>query len=206
MLEITPTHSKLLELRDERQGMEEGYHFLDEKRLILATQIMRELTRYEADKKVFETLRREASNALKSAIMRHGLEGLQVHPVANIDWKALLLNERFLLGLTLHDVTLDHDTQNELISKASNPSPEAELCRQLFSKLVIHAASLSGNTRNLQRLQQEYQKTAKRARALEDVLMPEMDTSMNKIETFLEDLEREEAIRVRYSSKINKKK
>ena len=35
--EITPTHSALLELKDERAGMQEGYDFLDEKLLVDAT-------------------------------------------------------------------------------------------------------------------------------------------------------------------------
>ena len=52
MAELTPTHSALLELREERQGMQEGYHFLDEKRLVLAAQIMRELSLYKANKTI----------------------------------------------------------------------------------------------------------------------------------------------------------
>ena len=211
MEEITPTHSALLELREERRAMQEGYYFLDEKRLVLAAQIMRELARYEADKATFEKMREEAADFLKAAVMRHGLEGLQVYPVNNTIWKPVLLSERLVLGLSLHDVTLDSDTHNndtldidrqekntpdELISTACNPSPEAEHCRTLFSKLVIEAAILAGITRNLQRLRLEYQKTAKRARALEDILLPEIDTSLKAIEASLEELDREEVTRV----------
>lgn len=206
MAELTPTHSALLELREERQGMEEGYHFLDEKRLVLAAQIMRELSHYEADKTSFEKLRKEAADSLKAALLRHGLEGLQVYPVDPISWQPLLLSERSILGLAVHDVTLDNNTrhkksQAEQMSTASNPSPEAQHCTVLFSQLVNKAASLAGISRNLHRLHQEYQKTAKRARALEDILLPEINTSMAVIGAALEDLEREEAIRVRYSSR-----
>jgi len=196
MEDITPTHSVLLELREERRAMEEGYYFLDEKRLVLAAQIMREISRYEADKNTFEKLRKEAADSLKAAVLRHGLDGLQVYPVANIDWKTLLLKERLVLGLALHDVTLTHTTQNEAVSAACNPSPEAKQCSIVFSKLVINAATLAAITRNLHRLHLEYQKTAKRARALEDILLPEIDTSIEKIESGLEELDREEVTRV----------
>lgn len=205
MAEVTPTHSVLLELREERQGMEEGYHFLDEKRLVLAARIMRELARYETEKKNFEQLRKKAAESLKAAVIRHGLEGLLVYPVIGKNRESLLLKEHFILGVTLHDVSFEtkkksaQETLDKIVPAACNPSPEAEYCRTLFSQLVIDAAFLAGITRNLQRLHQEYQKTAKRARALEDILLPEMDSSLTEIETALEDLDREEAIRVRYS-------
>jgi len=206
MAELTPTHSALLELREERQSMEEGYHFLDEKRLVLAAHIMQELTNYEKKKLIFEKLRREAADALKSAITRHGLEGLLVYPSANINWQPLLMKQRSVLGLALNDITLENDTQqeslhDETISTACNPSPEAEMCRTIFSQLVVTSASIAGITRNLHRLHHEYQKTAKRARALEDILLPELDTLLVEIEGALEDLDREEVSRVRYSSR-----
>jgi len=196
MEERTPTHSVLLELREERRAMEEGYYFLDEKRLVLAAQLMREIARYEEEKEIFEKLRKEAADSLKAAIMRHGLDGLQIYPVTNINWKPILLVERLVLGLALHDVSLDNTTHNDDISAACNPSPEAKHCCTLFSKLVINAATMAGITRNLQRLHLEYQKTAKRARALEDILLPEIDTSLEKIEAGLEELDREEVTRV----------
>jgi len=203
MQEITPTRSVLLELRDERRAMEEGYYFLDEKRLVLAAQIIRELNHYESENNKYEILRKEAADSLKAAILRHGLEGLQVYPVTDIDWKPLLLDERSVLGLVLHDVTLEYETPNEVTSAACNPSPEAEYCHIVFAKLVVNAATLAGITRNLQRLHEEYQKTAKRARALEDILLPEIDTQLEEIEASLEELEREEVTRVRYSSGRN---
>jgi V/A-type H+-transporting ATPase subunit D len=42
---IVPTRSAFLELKEERSGMREGYRSLDEKRLILAAEILAELGR-----------------------------------------------------------------------------------------------------------------------------------------------------------------
>ena len=50
---------------------------------------------------------------------------------------------------------------------------------------------------NLERLRAEYARTARRARAMEDVLLPEIDGTLSAIDTALEELEREEAVRVR---------
>jgi V/A-type H+-transporting ATPase subunit D len=43
----------------------------------------------------------------------------------------------------------------------------------------------------------EYIRTARRARALEDVLLPAMDETLKAVDAALEELDREEAIRVR---------
>src|SRR5664279_195722 len=46
MSDVTPTRAAALELKDERRAMREGYVFLDEKCLLLAGEILRELGRY----------------------------------------------------------------------------------------------------------------------------------------------------------------
>ncbi len=45
MTDITPTRGIALELNDERRAMHEGYVFLDEKCLLLAGEMLRELER-----------------------------------------------------------------------------------------------------------------------------------------------------------------
>ena len=80
MPDIVPTRSAFLELQEERRGMHEGYRLLDEKRLILGGELVAELDRYEALKREFDALYREALAALQRAVERHGLEGLQVYP------------------------------------------------------------------------------------------------------------------------------
>jgi V/A-type H+/Na+-transporting ATPase subunit D len=63
--------------------------------------------------------------------------------------------------------------------------------------LLPIAARLAVLTGNLERLRVEYLRTSRRARALEDVLLPEMDARIDVIDNALEELEREEAVRVR---------
>ena len=48
MSERVATRSVLLELREERSSMREGFTFLDEKCLLLAGSMLRELTRFES--------------------------------------------------------------------------------------------------------------------------------------------------------------
>jgi V/A-type H+/Na+-transporting ATPase subunit D len=196
---VIPTHSAFLELKEERAGMQEGYRFLDEKRLILAAEILSELGRYEREMTAFKNDYRVAAKALQGAVARHGLEGLAVYPPASpleTNWQ---LGPRRVLGVTLHDL-VETDTQPQTEGPAFESvaaSPEAEACRQAFQALIPRAARLAAMVGNLQRLRADYARTARRARALEDVLLPEIDETLRGVESALEELEREEVVRAR---------
>jgi vacuolar-type H+-ATPase subunit D/Vma8 len=55
-------------------------------------------------------------------------------------------------------------------------------------------AALAGN---LERMYREYRRRVRRVRALQDVLLPEVDATMSEGETRLEELEQDEALWVR---------
>lgn len=193
--EVSPTHSAFLELREERQGMEEGYHFLDEKRLILAAAMLGELQRYEATLERFRSAYAAAIESLGAALARHGLEELQVQPKARPWQGALVVEGRSVLGVLVNEVECRAGEEDGALPPVG--SPEARICREQFSGLLPLAARLAAMTGNLERLSYEYGRTSRRARALEDVLLPELDQQIRVIDTALEEQEREEAIRVR---------
>jgi V/A-type H+-transporting ATPase subunit D len=193
--EISPTHSAYLELREERQGMEEGYRFLDEKRLILAAAILEELRVYEAALADFRRAYTAALESLKAALARHGLEELEVLP-AGASWQgALTATPRSVLGVIVNAIQCRAGDQDG--SAPPTISPEADLCRQRFTALLPLCAQLAAMTGNLGRLSHQYGRTARRARALEDVLLPELEQELKAIDSALEEQEREEAIRAR---------
>lgn len=194
--ESTPTQSLLLELREERQGMREGYRFLDEKRLILAGEILAGLKRYAADLHAFELDYQRAALALREALARHGIEGLALYPAAAPIALDLELQPRSVLGVKVYDLTCQM-APAELPVDTPLASPEAEHCREAFRDLIPRTAHLAAQVGNLERLRLDYARTARRARALEDVLLPELDESLHGIASALEELDREEAVRAR---------
>lgn len=194
--ETTPTQSLLLELKDERAGMREGYRFLDEKRLILASEILRELARYQAELEAFASDYKIAAAALQEAVVRHGVEELSLYPPAPPIAGAMRLRPRSVLGVTVYDLSCQV-TEPEPSPPTAVKSPEAEQCRKAFHALIPRAAHLAALAGNLERLREDYARTARRARALEDVLLPELDETLAAIGAALEELEREEAVRAR---------
>ncbi len=195
MSDLTPTRSVVLELKDERRAMHEGYVFLDEKCLLLAGEMLRELERYTELQRAFLATWESAVAALQAAVARNGLEGLQVYPPAGLDAASVRRVPRSLMGVALQEAELS-------AAPAPTPggidrSPEAEACRRAFRQLLAQAPALAAVAGNLERLQQEYRRAVRRARALQDVLLPELDRTVYDIETRLEELEQEDAIWMR---------
>ncbi len=192
MSDATPTRSVVLEMKDERRAMHEGYVFLDEKCLLLAAEILRELQHYGALRQDFIARHSAATAALEAAIARHGLHGLQVYPASDLSGAKLRDTRRAVMGVRMQEVVLDIGTLAAL--PALDPSPEAEACRRAFAEMLAAGASLAAVAGNLERLSLEYQRSARRARALQDVLLPELDRSVYEIESRLQELEQEDAI------------
>jgi len=192
MSELTPTRSVVLDLRDEQRAMHEGYVFLDEKCLLLAAEIVAELGRYATIAQALRDASDVARRALVSAVGRHGLEGLQLYPAGDLGSGHLEARQRSLMGVKLVDAEF---TAPPIARPAAiDASPEAERCRAAFVALIGRAAPLAAVAGNLERLSIEYQRSLRRARALADVLLPEIARSTAELETRLEELEQEDAI------------
>lgn len=197
MADLAPSRSVILELRDERQTMAEGHAFLDEKCLLLAGEIVRELQRHAEASARAEALAREAAAALQAALARHGLEELSVHPAQDLANACVAREWRSVMGVKLAPASLS--APGDAPARPPWSSPEAAACRVAFAALMAAATVLGAIAGNLERLSEEYRRSIRRARALNDVLMPELDRTVAELETQLEDLEREDAIAMRLS-------
>jgi V/A-type H+-transporting ATPase subunit D len=194
------TRSAWLELRAERDLMREGYEFLDEKRMIIAAEMQRQLRAWQAAVEAFGEVRNDARAALALAAARHGLEGLTVHPPVRLDiWEPGVARRRYL-GVELLDAG-PVKTEARPAAEAALPSTEAEQCTRSFAALLEPAAELALRMTNLRRLIDEYVRTERRARALENVLLPDIERSLHEMEDQLEAVDREESLRVRYAGR-----
>ena len=80
MPDVAPTRSAAMALAEERMLMRQGFGFLDEKRMLLAGEMLRQLRRYEALSEEASSLRSAARDTLVAAVERHGLDALQLYP------------------------------------------------------------------------------------------------------------------------------
>jgi V/A-type H+-transporting ATPase subunit D len=200
----TPTRAAVLELKQEQTVVNEAYIFLDEKRLLLASELLRQLRDYQQLNKNIEILHTQAKAAMQSAVMFHGLDGLQVYPAASLEASVFKHSTRNFMGVTLVETMvetgLSAEDFKETGTTASNPSGIAEYCRKLFCEIIESSAVLAGISGNLYRLLREYRLTERRARALENVILPEIEQNLREMSLHLEELDLEDAVRVHLRS------
>jgi V/A-type H+-transporting ATPase subunit D len=190
----SPTRSAVIEMGDERRAMHEGYVFLDEKCLLLAGEILRQLQRHGQLQRRFVAAHDAANTALRAAVARHGLQGLWVYPTAEPGGTPLALTSTTLMGVRLQSARWPPDTAASTRTDAVMPSPEASACQQAFAAVRDVAAELAAVAGNLERLSLEYRRSVRRARALQDVMLPELDRDIAEVEGRLDELEQEDAI------------
>jgi len=198
----SPTKSVELQLKEEHAVIRMGYEFLDEKRILLAAEMLRYLNKFESLKKAHGQAMDDARATLHDAVARHGFDALQVYPLAPLEPSTPKITSRLFLGIALLEADLNPEpTAPEY--RAVEPSAEVEATTEAFRHLVSLAAKLASVSGNLNRLSVEFRRTEQRARALENVLIPEIKDDLKRIGDQLEMIEQEEIMRVRLAGQMS---
>ena len=200
MSETPGTKSAALALADERLLMRQGYQFLDEKRMLLASEMLRRLTEHETLRLALAQDLSAARTTLQRALQRHGLEGLLVYPPVAAPPRAARIERASFLGVPLVAATPAPPTADGP-DVAIDASPQARACGAAFKALLAPLARLAACSNDLERLAAEYRRTERRARALENVLLPEIEAALATIEGRLELADQEEAVRTRLTGR-----
>jgi V/A-type H+-transporting ATPase subunit D len=188
-----------LELKDEQRLVKEGYELLDEKRIRLVAEIRAQLVRLRRWQAEVRKAQEVARDALIAALSRHGLEELAVYPALSAGEGQLEFARTRLFGLELIEVQWHAGTAPRA-ERAVNPSPEARVCARDYRALLEPLVMTAVCSLNLRRLMREFVRTERRARAIENVLLPEMERNLKFIGEQLEILDQEEIARVRQGS------
>ena len=198
MVERPTTRAEAMALADERRLVEQGYEFLDEKRVILAGEIMARLSEWRSLEARREAALIAARDALAAAIRTYGLEAAQLAPVAAAAGVPALRTVRYL-GVSL--------PETEAAAPRSAPAAGAPMDRlaAAFGRLHGILAEMAPLSVSLFRLADEYRNTERKAKALENILLPELDADLRRIEAQLEALEQEDAIRVRIAARARER-
>jgi V/A-type H+-transporting ATPase subunit D len=194
--EVVVTRAAFLELKEEQALVRDGHTLLDEKRILLAQEIRQQLARLRQLRGRSGQAEAAAREALQAALLVHGLDELTVYPPLPAGNEPVTLKRRRLLGLELIEAHLEEGPEPGPV-QAANPSREAHDCALRFRAWRGVLIELAAAETNLRRLVREYTRTHRRAEALENVIMPEIDTTLKMIDEQLESQDQEEAARLR---------
>lgn len=200
----TASRAALLELRNERQVVEDGHRFLDEKRALLAHEVLARLQDFAAALERFRAHEQSAVAALARAVETAGLEAVQLQPpLRDVGGELVQRRQSFLGTPVVAEARWQAPSASGHGSGPGDPepTPAAMECATAFAAAAEEGLGLATELGNLLRLVQEFRRTQRRVRALEKVVLPELAEEETHMEEVLEDIDQEDAIRVRLAGR-----
>ena len=197
--DVIATRVAWLELSDERRQVREGYELLDEKRMLLAGEIMRGLAAYAELAARRGRQQAEAQAATAGALAACGCDGLAVEPPVDLRPARLRIDATRFLGIPVATAALEGGGAPAHASLVR--LPEVRDCAAAWLGLARTTAETAALAGSLRRLAAEYVRTERRARALENVVLPEIEATLQRISEQLDAIDQEEAVRVRNAAR-----
>jgi V/A-type H+-transporting ATPase subunit D len=195
-MNVPPTRSNLLRVKQELQFAREGYEILDRKREVLTTELMH--MAHDADvlqRQVWDLLV-GAYRALETARLTMGQE--------HVEWAALAVNKtvevqvrnRGVMGVPIPTIEA-HGEPPEMSYSLGDTMATLDEASATFREVLGRIPELAESMTSVWRLARELRKTQRRVNALQHVFIPEYEATVTFIEEALEEREREETFRLK---------
>jgi len=195
-LDVAPTRSNLLSIRENLELAREGYEILDKKREVLTTELIH--VAHDAtvlQERVWKLLE-EAYEALDVARLSMGRE--------HLEWAALSVNQTIEVRIKLQSVmgvvipTVESSgAPPEIPYGLGNTTVSLDEAAARFRLVLTEIPALSETMTTVWRLARELQKTQRRVNALQYIFIPQYEETEAFIESALEEREREEIFRLK---------
>ncbi|MCR5763652.1 MAG: V-type ATP synthase subunit D [Treponema sp.] len=189
-LNIAPTKSNLLAIKEQLAVSTEGYDLLEQKREILVMELMRMVDRVKLLEAGVDKCIDKAYPALKNMLMTVGGDRVEriAHSVEysfNITKKPVVIGG---MGFTTIDVELP---KRELFSSFMGTFPDSDEVMVRFFELLTLLTQLASIRTIVWRLAMEVKKTQRRVNALDKMVIPQSKETVKYIESVLEERERD---------------
>jgi V/A-type H+-transporting ATPase subunit D len=195
-IDVPPTRSNLLRLRQELQFAREGYEILDRKRQVLTSELLRIAHAAETLQAQMRPLFEAAYRALENARLTMGQERVEWAALAVKKNAEIRLKRRGVMGISLPEVRTAGAPQGVPFSLGDTRATLDE-AEDAFREVLGRIPELSELTASVWILAGELRKTLRRVNALEYIFIPDYERTIAFIESALEEHEREEIFRLK---------
>ena len=189
-LNIAPTKSNLLSLKEQLAVSTEGYDLLEQKREILVMELMHLVERVKLLERDMDKCIAKAYPALKRMLLAMGGERTERLAMA-VDYKFEITKKPVIIGgmnFTSLDVTLP---KRELFSSFMGTTPDNDEVMADFFELLALITQMASIRTIVWRLAMEVKKTQRRVNALDKMVIPQNKETVKYIESVLEERERD---------------
>jgi V/A-type H+-transporting ATPase subunit D len=195
-MNVPPTRSNLLRIRQDLELAREGYEILDKKREVLTVELMRLAHDAERLQRQVWDLLSAAYLALQGAKLTMGQE--------HVEWAALAVNKtveveirsRGVMGVPIPMVKA-HGEPPEMPYSLGDTTATLDEASIAFRQVLNEIPELSELMTSVWRLARELRKTQRRVNALQYIFIPDYEDTVDFIESALEEREREETFRLK---------
>ena len=193
-MKILPTKTNLLNQKNQLQLAEEGYSLLDQKYEILIMELMNAVYNLRALQDQLSESFENAYQSMTKLIIRSGEErSTEVLETISkpMDFK-LDISMRTVMGVSLPVVSFEEIKHGRTDLGILNTLPHIDQTVSRFDNVFNLLAKYSEVYITILRLIKEIKKTKRRVNALSNMFIPEYKENIKRIESVLEESEREE--------------
>ena len=189
-LNIAPTKSNLLAMKDQLAVSTNGYELLEEKREILVSELMHMVQRVKLLEKEIDKAIQKAYPAFKKMLMNDGAD--QIDRISNSVHYEFGIKESNLSigGMSFPTIDVELPKRELFYSFLGTNANTDEVIIDFFELLSLLTEMASIRT-IVWRLAEEVKKTQRRVNALSKVVIPQTEETKKYIEGVLEERERE---------------
>jgi V/A-type H+-transporting ATPase subunit D len=195
-LDIPPTRSNLLRMKQELRFAREGYEILDRKREVLTTELIQLAHDAEMIQEQVWQLLATAYRALEDAKLTMGQEHMEWAALAVSKTVDVQLRFRGVMGVPIPLIEARGEPPEMSYSLADTTAALDEVSAD-FREVLRQVPELSELMTSVWRLAAELRKTQRRVNALQHIFIPAYEETVAFIESALEEREREEIFRLK---------
>ncbi len=189
-LNVTPTKSRLQVLRQQLNFAEEGYDLLEQKRQILAIELMQRMARVRDVEQAAGEQLRAAHAAQREAALAIGADALDRAALGTARAHEVTVTYQHLMGMRL-PASSAHLQETGAPFGTGGTSAHTDLAMQKFLEVLPLLGELAGLQNAVLHLSKELRKTQRRANALSKLLIPAYRETITYVASTLEERERE---------------
>jgi len=199
MGEASPTRTELLTRRAQIRLARQGADLLKGKREALVREFIAELKRFVAEREAMSRTLAAAVQALMRCLALDGREAVASVALAARRAVEVELEEKNIWGLRVSQATSDYHARpaGGHRHSAIGASARIEDATERFEETLESLLRVAPLDRKMRRLAEEIRKTTRRVNALEQRLLPALQSEVDYIRAVLDQREREDIFRLK---------
>ena len=190
-IELPPTKSSLRKLKEDLAFAYEGYDLLNQKREILAMEIVRKIDVIRGIEAEFQEILNKLYAAYRNAAVDMGSEVITLQSCFEMRSYFLHMDFTKLMGLKLLNIRLDLKNINFAVTLPQTTAVYDDAKAQSRNALQV-LAKYATVTKSVIMLSRELKKVQRRVNALEKIFIPQREEAKKYITDRIEEMEREE--------------